>query len=785
MPRAELASRLRERRDTARERLAVMRGITFGAPRLADDPRLADARARLGRGEMDPAGRSMARHFARRQPRFPVAPAQRRTIVQEIHASFPGAAAHARQRADRIRGGSYDLLGYTGLRFNSSPGEIDWHLDPVSGHRAPGGFWTTVPYLAAESGDHKVIWELNRHQHWLALGRAHVLSGSAVYRDAFTSELRSWLAANPPYRGANWASMLELAFRSLSWIWALHLFADDEEMPDAAWILELLGGLELQLDHIARHLSWFFSPNTHLLGEGLALYVAGQALPELERSSAWAGLGRQVLLRERHAQVHADGGHAEQSLHYHRYALDFYLLALAVARVTGDPAATEFDETARRMARFARSLADSTGRLMTIGDDDGGMLFPMCGGAPWDVSPTLAVASALLDDPSLVIGPAREEAIWMAGRSNAEALPGSAEPVRSVFFPNTGYAVLSDERSHVIFDAGPHGFLNGGHAHADALAVVASIDGVPLLIDPGTATYTMDPGMRDRFRSTAMHNTVMIGGRDQSTPRGPFHWTTRTDARLTRWITAPDADFAEGEHDAYAPVRHRRAVLRAPNLLLVADHLLGEDDCRFTVHWHVDPAWQVTDAGRWVDLAHQRGTASIGVSTGPLSPIRGEAGGVGWTAPVYGQLLPSPTLRHGHAGPLPLTAITVMVFGERRALRDLQSLELEGAERGAAAAVSIVDALGTSIALCAGPTQPGPRPPLLVRTGAGHLSTDARAAVLQVSPSGAPESLLLVEATQVSWSGAGAFAVGDLVAELLQLDSSVLRQLSRTDEPRW
>ena len=31
--------------------------------------------------------------------------------------------------------------------------------------------------------------------------------------------------ANPPLTGVNWASMLELSLRSLSWLWALHFFS--------------------------------------------------------------------------------------------------------------------------------------------------------------------------------------------------------------------------------------------------------------------------------------------------------------------------------------------------------------------------------------------------------------------------------------------------------------------------------------------------------------------------------------------------------------------------------
>ena len=56
--------------------------------------------------------------------------------------------------------------------------DIDWHLDPVHGKRAPLDPWFKIPFLDfAVVGDHKVTWELNRHQHLVTLAKARLLSG--------------------------------------------------------------------------------------------------------------------------------------------------------------------------------------------------------------------------------------------------------------------------------------------------------------------------------------------------------------------------------------------------------------------------------------------------------------------------------------------------------------------------------------------------------------------------------------------------------------------------------
>ena len=81
----------------------------------------------------------------------------------------------------------------------------------------------------------------------------------------------------------------------MSWIWALHFLVGTKAHSDETWIVDMLVALDRQLNHIEQNLSVYFSPNTHLTGEALALYVAGVALPELSGSPRWAETGRAIL----------------------------------------------------------------------------------------------------------------------------------------------------------------------------------------------------------------------------------------------------------------------------------------------------------------------------------------------------------------------------------------------------------------------------------------------------------------------------------------------------------
>jgi uncharacterized heparinase superfamily protein len=607
-------------------------------------------RRALARGHRLEAHRLLSQHLVAAPARFVVHPSDRARLAERISANFPGAVHDAVRRAELLLRGEYDLLGYRGLRFGGDA-TPDWHRDPVHDRRAPKAFWSSVPYLDEACGDHKIVWELNRHQHWMLLGRAYWLTGDRRYKEAALRELASWLAVNPPLVGINWASMLELGLRSLSWIWTINFFTDPSDSGESPWLVDLLAALDRQLLQVERHLSYYFSPNTHLLGEALALFVAGRCLPELARSERRAATGRRILLGEIDRQIGHDGGHLERSTHYHRYTFDFYLLALLVARITRDEAETSLAAAVSRLAAAARVLSDDAGRLPHFGDDDGGTLVALTERDAHNVSASLATAGLLLERADLAVGAPPEETFWLLAHPDLpDAAAKRAEPATawSAALPDTGYYVSrSGVGDHLVIDGGAHGFHNGGHAHADALSMTLTVRGRPLLVDPGTYCYTFDPVLRDRFRSTALHNTLTLDGRSQSAPAGPFHWRQTAAVLTRRWRTDPGFDYFEAAHDGYAPCEHRRHVLAVHrDLIVVADLVTGSGSHTADVHWHIDPGWRTvreddrllfTDGDERVELAVSGGEVSLHHSD--------QETGLGWQSPVYGRLEPALSAR--------------------------------------------------------------------------------------------------------------------------------------------
>lgn len=595
-----------------------------------------------------------------------------------IAARDPDVARALVGAADRAMAGRFDLLGYRGLSFGDP---IDWHLDPVSGRRAPLRHWTALDHLdAAAVGDHKVVWELSRHQWLVRLGQAYRLTGDERYAERALASLAAWRAANPAGRGVNWASSLEAALRLVSWPWSLALCAGSTALSPARFADALVGVAE-HAAHVERYLSRYFSPNTHLTGEALGLLHAGVAFPMLRDAARWRRLGASVLAQELSRQVLADGSHVERATCYQRYTAEIYLHAWLLARRAGVASLEAIGPAVERMVDVLLALREPSGLVPSIGDEDGGALLPLGVRRRGDVRGLFATAAALFGraDLAWAAGGAGADALWMLGGGALAELdrldprPPAGSPSRHL--PDGGVVVLRsgwDRRAdQVALDVGPLGCdVSAGHGHADLLAVQVTVAGEPMIVDPGTYCYTSAPAWRDAFRGTSAHSTVMVDRQHQSTPRGPFGWVERPAASLARF--APDGAVAivEGEHGAYArladPVVHRRRLLWVKGRgWVIVDDLEGAASHRIDVGFQLAPiAVDLEPGTTWARARGRDAALWIGALSSEVLDarvIRGdEAGRRGFVSPDYGVREPAPLLVFGAAARLPLRIVTVL-----------------------------------------------------------------------------------------------------------------------------
>ena len=257
-------------------------------------------------------------------------------------------------------------------------------------------------------------------------------------------------------------------------------------------------------------LSTYFSPNTHLLGEALALFLLGTLFSATTRAQRWQRRGWEILREEAAKQVREDGFYFEQSTYYHVYALDILLHSRILAALNGIEISSGFDQILQRMLN-SLLLLGRAGVPPSIGDDDGGRLFdPLRNQAEHMLDP-LATGAVLYTrgDFKLVAGGAREETLWLLGvqgLAQFDSLPDTKPSASSTALRESGFYLMADESSgqQLLIDAGPLGAGNAGHGHADALSICMIGHGRNFLIDPGTFEYVGETGERARLRGTIL-----------------------------------------------------------------------------------------------------------------------------------------------------------------------------------------------------------------------------------------------------------------------------------------
>ena len=146
-----------------------------------------------------------------------------RETVERLRVCVPSDESRVLYAARRIMDGEIPVLGHGWTKVGSPP---RWNHEPLANLIAPSGHWSRIDYLdRSVAGDHKVLWEFNRHQHLVTLAQAWQDSRAPELLHAIQLHLHSWLRDNPPRQGINGASSLEVASRSISWCWTCRLLA--------------------------------------------------------------------------------------------------------------------------------------------------------------------------------------------------------------------------------------------------------------------------------------------------------------------------------------------------------------------------------------------------------------------------------------------------------------------------------------------------------------------------------------------------------------------------------
>ncbi len=599
------------------------------------------------------------------------------------HTSAVDAAEHRRLCAgdeERIHAAAADALAHRVRLLGPETVElgprIDWLRDFRSGVAWPRRYMRDIAYVNPDDGsDVKVPWELSRLQWLMPAGQAYLLTREERHAEAVRDTLESWIDGNPHAQSVNWSCTMEAALRILSWTWLFRVFHASRAWANDGFRERFLCSLYLHGDFTERHLEHSDVNGNHCTADAAGLVFAGLFFGQGEDAGRWLARGWSLLGEELPRQVFPDGVDFEASVAYHRLVAELFLLPALYRRACGLPVPDGYRERLVAMARFSAAYSRLDGGTPLWGDADDARALPLGRQALTDHRYLVGLVASAFDVPELRDASAgsRGEAFWLLGPAAAASLPDAASPPRppgSVAFRDGGFYVMRNAVDHVFVDCGPVGLAGrGGHGHNDCLAFEAALDGVHLVSDCGAYVYTASFAERNRFRSTAYHNTPRVDAAEINRMLPDQLWSLANDARpqVRVFETGSESDRFVGAHAGYARLAPKVTPARTivlqhrEHALVVSDSFEGAGRHQLEVPFHLAPG--VAASVRSPGVVELRAAGRRFVLTWEPCDAWALEIGSARISPSYGVVLPAVRLLFRREGALE-PALTVRIAPE-------------------------------------------------------------------------------------------------------------------------
>lgn len=519
--------------------------------------------------------------------------------VKLIEREYPDSIERTIQAADEICHHIFDLLGSGKVNLGE---RIDWHADFKTGYRWPLKHYIRYRVTPDRPCDIKVPWELSRCHHFVTLGKAYWYTNDEKYAREFVAQITDWIEANPPEFGVNWRCTMDVAIRAVNWIWAYYFFSLSPSFT-AEVKREFLKSILSHGRYIINNLEEISGGN-HYLSDGVGLVYLGVLFPEFKESKKWLDKGLEIVFGEMEKQVYHDGVDFEMSISYHRLVLELFLSSILLCLKNDISVPEKVMERLEKMLEYVMYYTKPDGTCSLLGDADNGRSHILADNDIIDHRYLLSTGAVLFNsaDFKKASGGFNEESFWLLGKEGLEkfhAIPTSEASLKSKAFPKAGIYIMRHDDLYMIVDCGDNGYDGQGiHGHNDTLSFELCAYGHTFITDSGTYVYTAAPVWRNRFRSTAYHNTVVVDKQEMNpideTRLRLFSLPTVAQPTVNKWDTTTEYDLLDAQHNGYErlpePVTHRRQIYfdKKDGYWIIKDILTGEGEHLFEWYFHFD-----------------------------------------------------------------------------------------------------------------------------------------------------------------------------------------------------
>lgn len=466
-------------------------------------------------------------------------------------------------KAERILDNDFNFLNMPSVKFDE---EVKWSYNPYDYK-----LWT---------------FNLNYFDFLFDLVKAYIKSEDENYLQKGLELMLSWIKGNVYFNHLTWDPYVT-AKRIVNWIAFIDFLTSIDYLTGSYDRENLTNGIYdsigMQAYYLSKNVEYSLGAN-HVIMEAKGLIFAGLT----SGIGSYVSRGYRILQKEFEEQILPDGGHYERSVSYHIEVLMHYLeTAIILIRSGKRDIGEELVQKIKPMFDYLYNIIKPNGCIPLLNDSSEEYPIPA-----YEI---LSCGVVLYDRPDMKVyckDKISEYALFLLGSKafRKYEIIGSSETdiLRDKDFNDTGYYLMKDisndkNEIYILFDLGNNGpDYNLGHAHADNLNVLISLNNSDIFTDPGTYTYKIGEE-RTYFRSTNSHNTVTIDGISSSQIWSSFRVAERAYSCVTKYSDMPAVKVISGYHDGYTKTLKKDKIFHSRTLiyyrkkwLLIIDNLHGK-----------------------------------------------------------------------------------------------------------------------------------------------------------------------------------------------------------------
>ena len=371
--------------------------------------------------------------------------------------------------------------------------------------------------------DIKVPWELSRFQHLFVMGAAFEKGQDSLYANAFEKHVTDFLDENPFLLGPNWVCPMDVGIRTLNWVWAFHFFKESKDIDNVFWE-RFICSLYDHMYYLQNNWEVYSTTSNHYLSDLIGYFSITwlfHDLPGVAKKHKWC---YKELLKEFEKQVFEEGTDYEGSTSYHKLVTEIFYHFYLLCQESNLPLPKSFLVKLKKMFSFIDWCAVNDTDMVKIGDDDSGKIL------------YYGIPRALVDEM-------QEECA-----------------VTEKFYSDFGLAIRKTKEWHITLRH--HSYEKkqpSGHFHNDIGSVTVAVDGIPVIVDPGSYVYTPSAVWRNQFRSASSHNSFFIDNVE------PIVFDEQLLFNLALPSKKPEKNMWELQHNLYSIPAIRKISLDEKN----------------------------------------------------------------------------------------------------------------------------------------------------------------------------------------------------------------------------